>query len=146
MSQPYQWDKRQEKIAKEVSDEYKVLTTQTKQAIEIIMRLALSYMRQFIPVTLPNLGRFFLSPWKSTNNLVNIFRARRNGTINEEELRHKLSIYLPIHKIAIKHAIRTGRRYRIEKLKRDGLYGTASYREKLQLAKQNREKKQSEAS
>ena len=119
----WQWDKKQEKWIKEAADEEGILTSKAKEAIEFGMKEFVTEMRDKKPVNIPNVGRFFMSPYKTNKRILDYFKFWRMGLITREVLKEKVTLYWPDHVEARKHHPRTGLDYRtkrkIDELRRE---------------------------
>lgn len=114
-------DKTMERLLKETADEMGIPTGIGKEAYLITMELGLKQVRKFKPWLLPNMGLFYLSPWKTARRIWTMFKSMRNrmnGThptgMTREEVCERLKIYKPLHEIATKHYPKTGKKYKRE--------------------------------
>ncbi len=111
-----------ERIARESADECGIKHSQMREAYYISMELFLKKIRGNTPVLLPNMGYFFLSPYKTGRLILRMFGSMRNRIsgkdpegMTREDVQNKLKKYWPLHQIAITHYVRNGNKYRAKK-------------------------------
>lgn len=137
-----------ERLIKETADELGLLTTQVSELYSVTMELAMRNVRLLNAVLLPNMGKFFISPYKTERLIDRMFQSMNNREsgknpdgMTREEVKERLQVYWPYHEKARKHYIRTGKRYKARK-KREAelsLLGENSNIGELQAVHEGRE-------
>lgn len=109
------------RIAKESADECGILTTQMIEAYDIAMEIMVGKIRKRIPVLMPNMGYFFLSPYKIEKRFDRMFKSMRNRAsgkdpegMTREQVKEQVKKYWPFVVIARTHFTRRGNRYKAE--------------------------------
>lgn len=109
------------KIAKESADECEILTSQMIEAYYILMELVVQKIRKKVPVLLPNMGYFYISPYKIEKRFERMFKSMRNrqsgkdpNGMTREEVKAQVEKYWPFVQASRTHLIRRGKRYKAE--------------------------------
>lgn len=106
-----QWDTVQNNALKEALEGTDVSEAKAKELVEVYLRNCVRNIREYKPVTIVNMGFFYIDPRKVNRLLLKLIKSFREGRTSKEEFDKGYAKYRPVYAIAKTHAPRTGKAY-----------------------------------